>query len=60
MFCAILKKCVYGPLFFVRTTVNSETYLAMLQNWLMELCLRESEQTLLSNRIGHHLTGISM
>ena len=37
VFCAISKKCVYGPFFFEGTTVNSEAYLAMLQNWLLEL-----------------------
>ena len=36
VFCTILKKCVYGPFFF-EGMVNSEAYLAMLQNWLMEL-----------------------
>ena len=33
VFCAIMKK----PFFFEGTTVNSEAYLAMLQNWLIEL-----------------------
>ena len=37
VFCTISKKCVYGPFFFEGSTVNSEVYLAMLQNWLMEL-----------------------
>ena len=37
VFCAISKKCVYGPFFFEGTTVNSEACLAMLQNWLMKL-----------------------
>ena len=37
MFCAISKKCEYVPFFFEGTTVNSEAYLAMLQNWLMKL-----------------------
>ena len=27
---------VYGPFFFEGATVNSEAYLAMLQNWLMD------------------------
>ena len=31
VFCAISKKCVYGP-FFEGTTINSEAYLAMLQS----------------------------
>ena len=39
VFCAISRKCVYEPFFFEGTTVNSEAYLAMLQNWLMELLL---------------------
>ena len=43
VFCAISKKCVYGPFFFEETTVNSEAYLDMLQNWLMEL-LFDGEQ----------------
>ena len=34
VFCAILKKCVYGSFFFEGTTVNSEAFLALLQNWL--------------------------
>ena len=37
VFCAISKKCVYGPFIFEGTTVNSEGHLAMVQNWLMEL-----------------------
>ena len=37
VFCAISKKCVNGPFFFKGTMVNSEAYLAMLQNWTMEL-----------------------
>ena len=37
VFCAISKKRVYGLFFFEETTVNSEAYLDMLQNWLMEL-----------------------
>ena len=37
VFCAISKKCVYWPFFFEGTTVNSEAYLARLQNWLTEL-----------------------
>ena len=37
VFCTISKKCVYGPFFFEGTTVNSEAYLAMLQNCLVEL-----------------------
>jgi len=32
VFCVISKKCMYGPFFFEGTTVNSEAYLAMLQN----------------------------
>ena len=55
VFCAISKKCVYGSFFFEGTTVNSEAYLAMLH-----FCLWESEQTLFSNKMGHHLTGFSM
>ena len=43
VFCAISKKCVYGPFFFKGTTVNSEAYLDMLQNRLMEL-LFDGEQ----------------
>ena len=36
MFCAMSKKAVYEPFFFERATVNGETYLDMLENWLME------------------------
>ena len=43
VFCGISKKRVYGPFFFEGTTVNSETYLNMLQNSLMEL-LFDKEQ----------------
>ena len=43
MFSAISKKRVYGPFFFEGTTVNSEAYLDMLQNWLMGL-LFDGEQ----------------
>ena len=43
VFCAISNKYAYGPFFFERTTINSEAYFAMLQNWLMEL-LFEGEQ----------------
>ena len=39
VFCAISKKRVYGPFFFEETTVSSEAYLDMLQNWLIELLL---------------------
>ena len=60
VFCTISKKCVLGPFFLEGTTANSEAYLAMLPNWLCNFCLRESEQTLFSNRMGHHLTGVSM
>ena len=43
VFCAVSKKHVYGPFFSEGTTVNSEAYLDMLQNWLMEL-LSNGEQ----------------
>ena len=36
MFCAMSKKAVYGPFFFERATVNGETCLDMLENWLMD------------------------
>jgi len=36
VFCAMLKKAVYGPFFFERTTDNGETYLNMLENRLMD------------------------
>ena len=36
MFCVMSKKAVYGPFFFERATVNGETYLDMLENWLMD------------------------
>ena len=35
VFCAMSKKAVYGPFFLERATVNSETYLDILENWLM-------------------------
>ena len=43
VFCAISKKRVCGPFFFEGTIVNSEAYLDMLHNWLMEL-LFDGEQ----------------
>ena len=43
VFCAILKKRVYGPFFFEVTTINSKAYLDLLQNWLKEL-LFDGEQ----------------
>ena len=36
VFCAMSKKAVSGPFFFERATVNGETYLDMLENWLMD------------------------
>ena len=36
VYCAMSKKAVYGPLFFEKATVNGETYLDMLENWLMD------------------------
>ena len=60
VFCAILKRCVYGPFFFEETTVNSEAYFAKLQNWLMELLFGGERADLTFNRMGHHLTGVSM
>ena len=36
VFCAMSKKAVCGPLFFERATVNGETYVHMLENWLMD------------------------
>ena len=35
VFCVMLKKAVYKPSFFKRATVNDETYLNMLENWLI-------------------------
>ena len=43
VFYAISKKRVYEPFFFQGTTVNSEVYLDMLQNWLIKL-LFDGEQ----------------
>ena len=42
VFCAVSKKAVYGPFFFEGATVNGDTYLNMLENWLMDQ-LREEE-----------------
>ena len=36
VFCAMSKKAVYGPFLFERATGNGETYLDMLENWLMD------------------------
>ena len=36
VFCAVLKKAVYGPFFFERAAVNAETYLDKLENWLVD------------------------
>ena len=35
VFCAMSEKAVYGQFFFETATVNGETYLDMLKNWLM-------------------------
>ena len=35
VFCDMSKKAVYGP-FFEGATVNGDTHLDMLDNWLME------------------------
>ena len=43
VFCALSRKRVHGSLFFEGKTINSEAYLAVLQNWLMELLI-EGEQ----------------
>ena len=43
VFRAISKKRVYGPFFFEGITVNSEAYLDMLQNCLIEF-LSDGEQ----------------
>jgi len=37
VFCAMSKKAVYGPFFFETATVNGETFLNMLENWLMDI-----------------------
>ena len=36
VFCAMSKKAVYGSFFFEGATVNGETYLDMLEKWLMD------------------------
>ena len=59
MFCAMSKKAVYGPFFFEGVTVNGETYLDMLQKWLMDNLSEESLTTSFSNRIGRHRTAAS-
>ena len=52
VFCAISKKRVYGAFFFEGTTVNSEAYLDVLQNWLMELLCDGEQADFIFNRIG--------
>jgi hypothetical protein len=35
VFCAVSRRRVFGPLFFVEKSVTGQVYLKMLQNWLM-------------------------
>ena len=52
VFCAMSKKCVYGPFLFEGTTVNNEAYLAMLQNWLMQLLFEGERADLIFQQVG--------
>ena len=58
--CAISKKRVYGPFFFEGTTVNSEAYLDMLQNWLMKFLFDGEQADFIFRQDGHHLTEVSL
>ena len=59
VFCAISKKSVYGPFFLKkqRSTVKRILLCFKIDRW--KFCLRESEKIIFSNRMGHHLTGVS-
>jgi hypothetical protein len=35
VFCAVSRRPVFGPFFFVEKSVTGQVYLKMLQNWLM-------------------------
>ena len=43
VFCAVSLCKVYGPFFFVETTVTSINYLDMLQLWLVSQLQEDSE-----------------
>ena len=58
MFCAMSKKTVYEP-FFEGVTVNGESYLDMLEKWLMDHLSDEESDDFISNRMGRHRTGAS-
>lgn len=57
VFCAILKKNVYGPIFFADPTVTGMIYLDMLENWLMPQ-LNEDSNDYLFNKTAVRLTTI--
>ncbi|PSN34312.1 hypothetical protein C0J52_25945 [Blattella germanica] len=44
VFCAVSKRRVFGPFFFVENTINGNIYLDELQNWLMPQLTAEMEQ----------------
>lgn len=44
VFCAVSKRRVFGPFFFVENTINGNIYLDVLQNWLMPQLTAEMEQ----------------
>ena len=44
MFCALSRRCVFGPFFFVEDSVTEKVYLDMLENWLMPQVTDEEVQ----------------
>ena len=59
VFCAMLKKAVYGPFFFERAGVNGDTYLDMLENWLMDNLSENESGDFIFQQDGRHHTGAS-
>ena len=43
VFCAVTERAVYGPYFFEGLTVTRQTYLEMLQNWLLPRLAAEGD-----------------
>ena len=44
VFCAIFRRCVFGPFFFAKDNVTGKVYLDMLENWLMPQLADEEVQ----------------
>ena len=57
VFCAISRRRVFGPFFFVEDSVTGKVYLDMLENWLMPQLADEEVQGAFTNRTGPHHVG---